>query len=125
MYLEWHLVDSVASYLGETFDQQNFAFFGKVLQGSKEMKPRWKRVIATMNSAIGELIGAITGIVAYNLFSPVEPPLFSYNLFSCNIFSCNLFSCNLSSLITAPLITSALVTASLIPSSLIPSRLLL
>ncbi len=29
-YLSWKLVDSLASYLGDAFDTQNFEFFGKV-----------------------------------------------------------------------------------------------
>ena len=36
---------------------EDFAFFGKELNGQKELKPRWKRVVSQANGAIGELVG--------------------------------------------------------------------
>ncbi len=56
-YMQWHLVDNMASYLGDEFEQQNFSFFATTLRGTKEMKPRWKRALGTVNGSLGELLG--------------------------------------------------------------------
>ncbi len=57
VYMQWHLLDNMASYLGEDFEQQNFDFFSTTLRGTKEMKPRWKRALGTVNGSLGELLG--------------------------------------------------------------------
>jgi len=56
-YMSWSVVDNFAAYLGEDFDQQNFSFFSTTLRGTKEMKPRWKRSLGTVNGSLGELLG--------------------------------------------------------------------
>jgi putative endopeptidase len=56
-YMSWSVVDNFAAYLGENFDQQNFSFFSTTLRGTKEMKPRWKRSLGTVNGSLGELLG--------------------------------------------------------------------
>ena len=56
-YLQWKLIDSAASYLSADFDEQNFAFYGKVLSGKKEQQPRWKRAVGTVNGVLGEAVG--------------------------------------------------------------------
>lgn len=58
-YLKWNLVNSAANYLSEEFETQNFEFYGKIIHGTEEMSPRWKRVQGTVNSALGELVGKI------------------------------------------------------------------
>lgn len=57
VYMQWHLLDNMAAYLGDNFEQQNFAFFSTTLRGTKEMKPRWKRALSTVNGSLGELLG--------------------------------------------------------------------
>ena len=56
-YLQWKLIDSAASHLSADFDEQNFAFYGKVLSGKKEQQPRWKRAVGTVNGVLGEAVG--------------------------------------------------------------------
>jgi len=56
-YLQWKLIDSAASYLSADFDEQNFAFYGKVMSGKKEQQPRWKRAVSTVNGVLGEAVG--------------------------------------------------------------------
>ena len=56
-YLQWKLIDSAASYLSADFDEQNFAFYGKVMSGKKEQQPRWKRAVGTVNGVLGEAVG--------------------------------------------------------------------
>ncbi|MBQ8521059.1 MAG: M13 family peptidase, partial [Bacteroides sp.] len=56
-YLQWKLIDGAAGYLSADFDEQNFAFYGKVLSGKKEQQPRWKRAVGTVNGVLGEAVG--------------------------------------------------------------------
>ncbi len=56
-YLRWQVVRSCANFLGEHFEEANFLFYGKVLSGTEELKPRWKRVVMHMDGAIGEALG--------------------------------------------------------------------
>ena len=41
------------------FVNENFNFFGKALTGVKEIKPRWKRVVTTVDGEIGEALGKL------------------------------------------------------------------
>jgi putative endopeptidase len=54
-YLRWKTVCSYAPYLGKEFVQRHFDFYEGVLQGTKEMKARWKRVMEFTESALGKL----------------------------------------------------------------------
>lgn len=58
-YLKWDLVNSYASYLNKAIDKQNFYFYSTVMNGVKEQKPRWKRVVEQTDNSLGELIGQI------------------------------------------------------------------
>ncbi len=57
---DWLLANSLsgwASSLSDEFAEKNFEFFGKKLSGRKEMHPRWKRSIGTVNHFMGEALG--------------------------------------------------------------------
>ena len=56
-YATFHCASSAASYLSDDFVNEDFSFFGVELNGQKELKPRWKRVVSQANGAIGELVG--------------------------------------------------------------------
>lgn len=56
-YFYWNLLDGTASYLTQALQEQNFDFFGRTMQGSPEMRPRWRRVLETTNGALGDAIG--------------------------------------------------------------------
>ena len=58
-YLRWHLVDAEANYLSSNFVQENFDFFGKYLQGLKELPPRWKKCTRLVNRQLGEALGQV------------------------------------------------------------------
>jgi putative endopeptidase len=58
-YLRWHLVDAYADYLSDRFVDQNFAFYGKTLSGSQELRPRWKRAIDQTSASLGEALGEV------------------------------------------------------------------
>jgi putative endopeptidase len=59
IFLRWKLITALAPFLDSRFEQENFAFYGKVLNGQPRMKPRWKRVLATMNFALGDAVGRL------------------------------------------------------------------
>lgn len=58
-YLTWCLLNESADKLSAVFEKQNFSFFGTTLQGTKEMRPRWKRMIGSTNTALGEAVGQL------------------------------------------------------------------
>jgi putative endopeptidase len=58
-YLRWHLVHSAAPALSKKFVDENFDFYGKTLQGTKEILPRWKRCVAATDRALGFALGKI------------------------------------------------------------------
>ena len=58
-YLRWNLVHNTAADLSKDFDEANFDFYGRTLAGTKEMQPRWKRVLRTIDGEIGEALGEL------------------------------------------------------------------
>lgn len=58
-YLKWDLVNSYASYLNSAIEKQNFYFYSTVMNGVKEQKPRWKRIVEQTDGSLGELIGQV------------------------------------------------------------------
>ena len=58
-YLKWDLVNTYAAYLNKEIDNQNFKFYSTVMNGIKEQKPRWKRVVEQTDGSLGELIGQV------------------------------------------------------------------
>ncbi|PYJ48460.1 MAG: peptidase M13, partial [Verrucomicrobia bacterium] len=58
-YLRWHLIDAAAAELSKDFVDEDFDFKERVLHGTQEIKPRWKRVIASTDDAIGEALGKL------------------------------------------------------------------
>ncbi|MBQ4442626.1 MAG: M13 family metallopeptidase [Bacteroidales bacterium] len=56
-YLAWQVINSAASYLSDEFVNANFDFYGRVLSGKQVDRPRWKRVIGTLNGTMGEALG--------------------------------------------------------------------
>ena len=58
-YLRWHLIDAAAAELSKDFVDEDFNFKERVLHGTQQIKPRWKRVIASTDDAIGEALGKL------------------------------------------------------------------
>lgn len=46
-----------ADVLPSDIDRANFEFYGKVLSGQEEQKPRWKRAIGNVQGELGEALG--------------------------------------------------------------------
>jgi putative endopeptidase len=59
VYLRWHLLHASAPYLPSAFEEENFAFFGKVLSGQEQQEPRWKRSAHVIDGSIGEALGKL------------------------------------------------------------------
>ncbi len=58
-YLKYHYIRSLASYVDDKTYMETFDFYGKVLIGVKEPKPRWKRAVEETDNSLGELIGQV------------------------------------------------------------------
>ena len=58
-YLRWHLVHADARFLSAAFVNENFAFYGKTLQGQEALKPRWKRCTENVDDDLGEALGQV------------------------------------------------------------------
>ena len=58
-YLRFHTVDSASPLLSKPFQDNHFEFYGKTLAGQPEQKPRWKRVLSTVNGTMGEALGQL------------------------------------------------------------------
>ncbi len=58
-YLKFHLVNDMAPYLSNEVDSTEFDFYGKILYGEQERKPRWKRVLQVVDNYEGELLGQL------------------------------------------------------------------
>jgi predicted metalloendopeptidase len=59
IYLKWHALSDAAPYLSKAFVDENFAFFGKTLNGIQEIRPRWKRGVEATEGALGEALGKV------------------------------------------------------------------
>lgn len=58
-YLRYQLVNSASPFLSSPFEEENFAFYSKTLDGVEDMKPRWNRVVQTGNNLLGDLVGRV------------------------------------------------------------------
>lgn len=58
-YLRWHVVRGLAAVLPKAFQDESFAFNGKVLNGVPQQEERWKRVQAATDRALGEALGQL------------------------------------------------------------------
>jgi predicted metalloendopeptidase len=56
-YLKFKLIDDLAPYLNNDLVTARFEFRGRDLAGQQEMRPRWKRGVASVDSAMGDLLG--------------------------------------------------------------------
>ena len=45
------------SALSDDFRRANFDFYGKVMSGSQQDRPRWKRAVGTVENVLGMAVG--------------------------------------------------------------------
>ena len=58
-YLRWHVVHRAAGSLSTAFDDENFDFYGRTLNGQPEQRARWKRCSDAVDAALGEALGKL------------------------------------------------------------------
>ena len=58
-YLRVHLADSFAMRLPHAFDDENFDFFGRKLEGTPQQEARWKRCVEATDVSLGEALGQL------------------------------------------------------------------
>ncbi len=59
IYLKWNVIRDASSALSSAFINEDFEFGGKFLNGTKALRPRWKRILSSVNGNIGELVGQL------------------------------------------------------------------
>ena len=58
-YFRYHLLSAFAPQLSSAIDRENFAFYATLLNGQKEQRPRWKRVLDSEGGDIGMVVGKV------------------------------------------------------------------
>jgi len=56
-WLAWHILHSRAPFLPREFVEENFAFYGRALQGTQTLRQRWKRGVGFVEGSVGEAVG--------------------------------------------------------------------
>jgi predicted metalloendopeptidase len=59
VYLRWHLLRATAGYLSSPFEREAFAFNETTIEGIPALPPRWRRVLAETDAALGEALGKL------------------------------------------------------------------
>lgn len=58
-YMTWAYLRNYASVLPKAFDDENFAFYGTILNGQPQQRERWKRAVDAVGGSLGEAVGKI------------------------------------------------------------------
>src|SRR5258708_22775954 len=68
-YLKYHALEDAAPYLPKKFVDEHFAFHTRMLQGTPELSPRWKRAVAACDANLGD---ALCKLYVAKYFSPEQ-----------------------------------------------------
>jgi len=58
-YLRWQLAHTYAAQAGGKYDAENFHFYGTILNGTPEQRPRWKRMLDQQENYLGDALGQL------------------------------------------------------------------
>ena len=58
-YLRWHLLHDAAEALSKPFVNEDFDFYSKTLNGTREIQPRWRRCVVATDQNLGEALGEV------------------------------------------------------------------
>jgi putative endopeptidase len=58
-YLSFHYIKTMSGVLPRPFDEENYAFFSRTLNGQPEMRPRDRRGVQAVSGTLGEALGQI------------------------------------------------------------------
>ncbi len=56
-YLRFKLLKAYAPYLNRAILDEDFDFQNRILRGQQQLRPRWKRGVRLVNTALGEMVG--------------------------------------------------------------------
>ena len=55
----WRLINSASSSLDDAMSLRAFQFYGTVMSGRQEQRPRWKRAVSAVEGSLGEALGQL------------------------------------------------------------------
>ena len=58
-WLRWRVITSRASMLTDELVAENFAFYGRTLSGTEQIRDRWKRGVSLVESLMGDAVGKL------------------------------------------------------------------
>jgi putative endopeptidase len=56
-WLAFHLIEAYAGALPKALDDERFSFFGKVMSGTTQQRPRWQRGVFLVDDLLGDAVG--------------------------------------------------------------------
>lgn len=59
LYMKWHLIHRLGKYVNLSFEKEDFNFYGIIMDGLKQQKPRWRRVLEAEEEVMGEALGQL------------------------------------------------------------------
>jgi putative endopeptidase len=66
-WLAYHLIEDYAAFLKKALADEQFNFFGKILSGTPQQRPRWQRGVFVVDGMLGDAVGKL---YAKQYFSP-------------------------------------------------------
>lgn len=58
-WLQWRLIHARASLLSDELVAEDFAFYGRLLSGTEEIRARWKRGVSVVEALMGDALGRL------------------------------------------------------------------
>jgi putative endopeptidase len=58
-WARWRLIHSRASLLTDDLVAEDFAFYGRTLSGTEEIRDRWKRAVSVVENLMGDAVGKL------------------------------------------------------------------
>jgi putative endopeptidase len=58
-WLRWRVISGRASLLSDDLVDENFAFYGRTLSGTEQLRDRWKRGVGLVESLMGDAVGRL------------------------------------------------------------------
>jgi putative endopeptidase len=58
-WLRWRLISARASLLTDDLVEENFAFYGRTLSGTEQLRERWKRGVGLVENLMGDAVGKL------------------------------------------------------------------
>lgn len=58
-FMEWKLINTAAPYLSDDLRACRFDFYGRVMSGRQQDRPRWKKAISAVEGMLGEGLGRL------------------------------------------------------------------